>query len=60
MAKPRKSGEIAKKTGEYEETGPKGGKLPDGKKVTIDDASDRLPPTQEKGRAYVRRGPPKK
>ncbi|MCX6673241.1 MAG: hypothetical protein NTY37_05640 [Methanothrix sp.] len=48
MAKTRKSGEIAKKTGEYEERGPRGGKLPEIKKVTIDDTSDRLPPTQKR------------
>lgn len=60
MAKTRKSGEIAKKTGEYEERGPRGGKLPDDKKVTIDNASDRLPPTEKKGRTYVRTGPLKK
>jgi hypothetical protein len=48
MAKPRKSGEIANKTGEYEKRGPRGGKLTDDKKVTIDDTSDRLPPTQKK------------
>lgn len=60
MAKPRKPGEIAKKTGEYEERGPKGGKVPDDKIVTIDDSTDRLPPTQKKGRTYVRTGPPEK
>ncbi len=60
MAKLRKSGEVAGKTGEYEEVGTRGGKLPDGKTVTIDDKADRIPPAQEKGRKYVRKGPPKK
>jgi|GEM_PF-1833307 len=59
MARLRKSGEIAAKTGEYEERGPRGGKLADDKTVTIDDRTDRLPPTQKKGRTYVRTGPPK-
>lgn len=59
MTQKRKSGEIAKKTGEYEERGPRGGKLSDDKTVTIDDPTDRLPPTQKKGRTYVRTGPPK-
>jgi hypothetical protein len=54
MAKPRKPGEIAKKTGEYEERGPKGGKVPDGRTVTVDGTSDKLPPTQKKGQTYVR------
>jgi hypothetical protein len=60
LAKLRKSGEIAGKTGEYEERGPRGGRLPDDKKVTIDDSDDRLPPTEKKGRTYIRTGPPKK
>jgi len=60
MANTRKPGEIAKKTGEYEERDQKGRKLADDKVVTIDDPKDRLPPTQKKRRTYVRTGPPKK
>jgi hypothetical protein len=48
MARPRNPGEIAKKTGEYEERTLKGKKLSDAKVVTIDDPKDRIPPTQKK------------
>ena len=37
--------------GKYKEVGPRGGKLSDGKTVSID-PGDRLPPTQEKGRKW--------
>lgn len=56
MARLRKSGEIAAKTGEYEERGPRGGKLADDKTVTIDDRTDRLPSTQRVGGPMFEQG----
>lgn len=56
----KKPGEKANKTGEYLETGPQGGKAPKPRQVTIDDVTDRLPPTQKKGNQWKRVGPPKK
>ena len=46
-----KPGEDNKRPGEYKEVGPRGGSVPKGRQVTIDQG-DRLPPTQEKGRKW--------
>jgi len=59
MSDPQKPGEIPRKEGEYEERGPRGGKLPDPRQVTIEPNDKPLPPTQKPGRTWVRTGPPK-
>lgn len=41
-------------SGEYLEVGPRGGTVPKPRQVTID-PGDRLPPTQEKGRNWVKK-----
>lgn len=50
-----KPGEDNRPAGKYVEVGPRGGAVPHPRKVTID-RGDRLPPTQEKGRKWVRKG----
>ena len=54
MAKLYKPGEDNKPAGEYKEVGPRGGKVPNARQVTID-AGDRLPPTQQKGHKWERK-----
>ena len=52
MAKePIKPGTDNKPTGTYHEVGPRGGKVPGGRTVHIDQG-DRLPPTQKPGRGW--------
>ncbi|EHH2456385.1 YjzC family protein, partial [Vibrio parahaemolyticus] len=46
--------------GEYEERGPRGGQVKNPRQVTIEPGDDKLPPTQEKDRTWVRVGKPKK
>ena len=59
MPDPQNPGEKPKRSGEYEERGPRGGQVPDPRQVTIEPGDERLPPTQEPGRTWVRIGPPK-
>ena len=59
MANTQKPGEIPHKPGEYEERGPRGGKLPDPRQVTIEPRDRPLPPTGKPNRTWVRIGPPK-
>lgn len=47
-----KPGEDNKPEGEYIEVGPRGGKIPHPRQVTIE-AGDRLPPTQEEGNMWT-------
>ena len=55
MAGPlQKPGEKPHRPGEYEETGPRGGKVPSPRVVTIEPSDDRLPPTQRPGRRWKR------
>jgi len=51
MAKYHKPGEDNKPAGEYLEVGPRGGKVPKARQVTID-PGDRLPPTQKEGNQW--------
>ena len=54
MSKLIKPGTDNQTPGKYQEVGPRGGKVPGGKTCTIDQG-DRLPPTQEKGRHWVKK-----
>ncbi len=58
MAKPQKPGEIPAKPGEYGERGPRGGQIPNPRRVTIEPGDKPLPPTQKPDRTWVREGPP--
>ena len=49
-----KPGTDNKPRGTYVEVGPRGGKVPGGRVVTIG-TGDRLPPTQEPGRNWIKR-----
>lgn len=61
MASGQKPGEKPSKPGEYEERGPRGGQINNPRQVTIELGDDKLPPTQEKDRTWVRvRKPDKK
>lgn len=55
----QKPGEKPDKSGEYEETGPQGGKVSRPRRVTIEGGDSPLPPTPEKGHKWKRIGPPK-
>jgi len=59
MSDPQKPGEIPDKPGEYEERGPRGGKVPNPRQVTIEPKDKPLPPTQAPDRTWVRISPPK-
>ncbi len=54
MAELIKPGTDNKKPGNYVETGPKGGKVPNPREVKIDQG-DRLPPTQKPGRKWKKK-----
>ncbi len=60
MSKPQKPGENPARPGEYRERGPRGGRVPSPRTVTIETGDKPLPPTQEPGRTWERIGPPKK
>jgi hypothetical protein len=53
MSEPLKPGTDNAPPGKYVEVGPRGGQVPNPKTVKID-KGDRLPPTQEKGRKWVK------
>lgn len=53
MSDPQKPGEIPDKPGEYEERGPRGGKIPNPRQVTIEPRDKPLPPTQAPDRTWV-------
>jgi len=55
-----KPGEQPNRPGEYIEHGPRGGKVPQPRQVTIEPGDSPMPPTQETGRTWERIGPPKK
>jgi len=59
MADLQKPGETPAGPGEYKEVGPRGGDVPDPRRVTIEPGDTPLPPTQEKGRRWKRTGPPR-
>jgi len=54
MTKPIKPGTDNQPPGEYTEVGARGGKVPKARTVTID-KGDRLPPTQEPNRGWVKK-----
>jgi len=53
----QKPGEKPKKSGEYIERGPHGGKIINLRQVTIEPKDTPLPPTKEKGYRWERIGP---
>lgn len=55
----QKPGESPQRPGEFEERGPRGGKLPNPRQVTIEPGDPKLPPTQKPGNKWERIGPPK-
>ncbi len=59
MANRQKPGTKPKRPGEYIERGPRGGKVPRPRIVTIEPGDSPLPPTQKPGRTWERKGPPK-
>ncbi len=59
MAKRQKPGTKPRRPGEYIERGPRGGKVPRPRIVTIEPGDSPLPPTQKPGRTWERKGPPK-
>lgn len=59
MTSGQKLGEKPNKPGEYEERGPRGGQVKNPRQVTIELGDNKLPPTQEKDRTWVRVGKPK-
>ncbi|MCY4246044.1 MAG: YjzC family protein [Chloroflexi bacterium] len=58
MAKRQRPGNKPNKPGEYIERGPRGGKVPNPRIVTIEPGDSPLPPTQKPGRTWERTGPP--
>jgi hypothetical protein len=60
MTKRQKPGEKPERPGEYIERGPRGGRVPNPRQVTIEPGDPKLPPTQKPRRTWVRRGPPRK
>jgi hypothetical protein len=52
MTKLQKPGEKPSRPGEYLESGPRGGKVPEARQVTIERGDKKLPPTQEKKRTW--------
>lgn len=54
MKKLYKPGEDNKPAGKYKEVGPRGGKVSDGNKATID-KGDRLPPTSKAGNRWEKK-----
>lgn len=54
MTKPIKPGTDNQNPGKYEERGPRGGQVPNPRTVEID-RGDRLPPTQEPRRTWVKK-----
>jgi hypothetical protein len=59
MGKLQKPGEKPGRPGEYTERGPRGGALPNPRRVTIEPGDTPLPPTQKPGRKWERTGPAK-
>lgn len=60
MGSLKKPGESPGRPGEYVERGPRGGEVPNPRRVTIEPKDTPLPPTQEPNRRWERTGPPKK
>ena len=60
MGVKHKPGETPSNSGEYRERGPRGGKVPHAKQVTIESGDKPMPPTSEKKHIWERIGPPNK
>jgi YjzC-like protein len=60
MGVKHKPGEIPSNPGEYRERGPRCGKVPNAKQVTIEPGDKPMPPTTKKGNIWERIGPPNK
>ncbi|MCY3915091.1 MAG: YjzC family protein [Chloroflexi bacterium] len=56
----QKPGTKPRRPGEYIERGPRGGKVPRPRIVTIEPGDSPLPPTQKPGRTWERKGPAKR
>ena len=54
----QKPGEQPERPGEYQEVGPRGGQVPNAKRVTIEHGDSPLPPTQAPNRRWEWVGPP--
>lgn len=54
----QRPGEKPARPGEYVERGPRGGKVPNERTVTIERGDPKMPPTQKPGRTWEREGPP--
>jgi len=54
----QKPGEKPNRPGEYREVGPRGGRVPKPRQVTIERGDPRLPPTQKPGWQWERISPP--
>ena len=59
MLIPQKPGEKPVIPGEYQEVGPRGGKVPNGRQVTMEPGDKPLPPTQKHGNSWAWVSPPK-
>jgi len=57
---PQKPGETPQRPAEYEERGPRGGRISDPRHVTIEPGDKPLPPTQKPNRTWVPIGRPKR
>ena len=60
MSKLQKPGELPARPGEHREVGPRGGRVPNPRTVTIEPGDKPLPPTQEPNRRWERVGPVRK
>ena len=59
MAPRQKPGQTPARPGAYIERGPRGGEVPNPRRVTIESGDKPLPPTQQPGRTWEREGSPK-
>ena len=55
-----KPGENPARSGEYIERGPRGGKVPNARQVTIEPGDKPMPPTTKPGNIWERIAPPNK
>ena len=52
MATTQKPGEKPSRAGEYQERGPRGGRIRNPRQVTIERGDKKLPPTQKEGNVW--------
>lgn len=55
MTRTQKPGEKPRSPGNYTESGPRGGKIPNPRKIRIEPGDNPLPPTQKPGRTWKKR-----